>query len=90
MNNVIQSSEEEECKVLCPKWMLFGELGEHGTWGGGNFNAQKGLYSVMMRGIKPVWRVKAHIHFPESKTTKNEKPSQFMGISTLQKKIILP
>jgi hypothetical protein len=54
MNNVIQSSEEEECKVLCPKWMLFGELGEHGTWGGGNFNAQKGLYSVMMRGIKPV------------------------------------
>jgi hypothetical protein len=27
MNYVIQSSAEEECKVLWTKWILFGELG---------------------------------------------------------------
>jgi hypothetical protein len=26
-NYIIQSLEEQECKVLWPKWMLFGELG---------------------------------------------------------------
>jgi hypothetical protein len=27
MNYVIQSLEEEECNMLWPKWMHFGELG---------------------------------------------------------------